>query len=128
MIDYRREWQERHPDRVYRGGVTDCALCNKAIQGRTNDETEALLAEHRDEHGQDWLDFQASLPTWEEVRDAIHAECKADNPQCGCACGCDERIGCACFSSVCTQCYMNDIRGRDPEPGRGACGLAEAGR
>lgn len=64
----------------------------------------------------------SDLPTFEQVRDAIHANCKRDNPRCACLCGCDQRVGCSCFSAVCTQCYINDIRGRDAEPGRPPCG------
>jgi hypothetical protein len=61
------------------------------------------------------------LERLEKAQAAIHRGCKADNPRCACLCGCEERIGCACFSLLCLDCHMAAIRGRDPEPGRPAC-------
>jgi hypothetical protein len=49
------------------------------------------------------------------ARDAIHADCRQDDPQCACVAGCDERIGCTCFTTLCLQCHMNWLRGRDPD-------------
>jgi hypothetical protein len=61
------------------------------------------------------------MEAFEKARAAIHKNCKNDNPKCACACGCDVMLGCACWASVCTDCQMNWMRGRDPEPGTPEC-------
>jgi hypothetical protein len=61
------------------------------------------------------------LKALERAVSVIHKNCKADNPQCACACGCETRIGCTCWAPVCTDCQMNWMRERDPEPGYPEC-------
>jgi hypothetical protein len=57
----------------------------------------------------------------EAVRKAVHRNCKADHPHCACACGCPTQMYCACWAPVCTDCQMNWMRERAPEPGRPPC-------
>jgi len=66
------------------------------------------------------------LDAFNRAVEAIHRNCKQDNPRCRCACGCGVRIGCACFSALCLDCHMNWLRGRDPEDGRPECEVPES--
>jgi hypothetical protein len=47
-----------------------------------------------------------------------HAPCVPG--KCQCRCGCERILGCTAFSGVCSECYLNEIRGRNE-----TCGLRD---
>ncbi len=58
------------------------------------------------------------LPTFQELRNSVHANCVPIDEPCPCACGaCGNRIGCRCLSPVCTDCTIEICKGRSNDDG-----------